>query len=476
MHKEVAQDLGFHIFRKKSWLLIFAFFFIYWAYLIFHTKMVIVFDSIDYENIGRLIYEKGWLEYFRTGPQREPLYPALIALSMTWANILSVDYHLILKIFQVVLLFSTQILMIILLRKLNIRDWIIKTAIFYFGISPAMINAAFSVYYEIMVFPFVAAAVLLASSLWRDIHQIKKYRVILCKTVLFGICFSLLALGRGVFQIVFYFFIIPFCVSTFLFLFKYKVRALWRAVIFIFGAFLIFYSAVSYMKTMNLRYNGERVLCNRHLGIFVASAYKRSQPVTPRIIASNIALIPGFGVCRLFFSQQECEYADWYGMQQFNGEVSQKLAMIPKDRQEPEAVRLVLEKVINHPFQYLFFSIVEALKMPFWESTQIGFVKYPEFLTKIYDNPIMRFGLRLSMGLMTIAAFMFVTFYLWRGNKQNTIILFFVWLMITAYTFCYSLCCVVTRYALPIASMYIVCILFMIDAIINHRDFDNIIN
>lgn len=472
-------NLGANIFRKKTWLLIFVFCFIYWTYLIFNTKMLIVFDSINYENTGRLIYQNGWLNFFQTGPHREPLYPALITMSMAWANLLSVDYQLILKIFQVTLLFSTQILLLLLLRKLNLREGVIKAAVFYFGISPATINAAFSVYYEVIVFPFVVVAVLLASSLWYDIHKKRKYGLVLGKTVLFGICFSLLTFGRGVFQIVFYFFIMPFCVSAFLAFFKLRRLVLRRILIFIFGAFIIFYSTISYIKTMNLRYNGEYVLCNTHLSIFLASAYKRSQPVTPRIIAANIALIPGTGVCRIFFSQQECDYADWYGMDGFRGkEALPSMAVIPKDRLEREVTRLVLEKIIAHPFQYTFFSVVEALKMPFWESTKIGFVSYPEFLAKLYNHPIARFGLRLLFGFLTIVAFVFVTLNLWRlkyqcfsikDNQQNTVTLFFVWLMIAVYTFSYSLCYVLTRYALPIASVYVVCISFTIDAIVRRK-------
>ena len=468
----MVKDLGINIFRKKTWLLIFAFCFTYWAYLIPHTRMIIANDAIDFESSGRLIYQSGWLEFFRTGPHREPLYSALVALSMAWANFLSIDYQLILKIFQLMLLFSTQILLIVLLRKLSVRDGVIKAAVFYFGISPAVINAAFSVYYEIMVFPFVVAAVLIAGSLWSDIHLKRNYGPILWKTILFGVCFGLLALGRGVFQAVFYFFILPFCIFALWALFSRRGFILRRALIFIFAAVIIFYSSVSYVKTMNLRYNGERVLSKNHLFIFLASAYKRSQPISPRIIASNIASIPGTGVCRLFFSQQECEYADWYGMLRFSPEVSQKLGAIPKDRQESEVIRLVAGKVIDHPFQYIFFSIVEALKMPFWESTQNGYVNYPEFLTKFYNHPFVRFGSRLFAGLMTIAAFIFVTFDLWRMRRQHFNPLFFVWLMIAAYIFCYSSCCVLTRYTLPIASMYIVCISVAIDATTRRKNFD----
>lgn len=479
MHKEVAQDLGFNIFRRKSWLLIFALCFVYWGYLIFHTKMMVVFDSIDYENTGRLIYQNGWLDFFRTGPHREPLYPALIALSMALGDFLSTNYQLILKVFQVAFLFLTQILLIVLLRKLKVREGIIKLAVFYFGISPAVINATFSVYCEIVVFPFVVAAILVVSSSWSDIIKKREYKFILGKAILLGACFSLLAFGRDVFQYVFYFFILPFCVFVARAFFRHWTWALRRLLIFIPVVFIIFFTAVTYIKTMNFRYNGKHVLCETHLSIFLGSAYKRSQPISPRIIASHIASIPGTGVCRLFFPQPECDYADWYGSDQFRvTEAVQRMDTIPKDHQEREVFRLVLEKVMEHPIQYIFFSAVEAFKMPFWESTKIGFVGYSDFLTKVYDYPFVKFGLRLFFGLMTIIAFVYVTFDLWRekeksfsmkDNRQEMVTLLFVWLMIASYTFPYSLCYVLTRYALPIASMYIICISVMVNTMISNK-------
>lgn len=71
---------------------------------------------------------------------------------MAVGDLFSVSYQPILKIFQVALLFLTQILLIVLLRQLDVRKGIIMAAVLYAGISPAMINGAYSVYYEIVSF------------------------------------------------------------------------------------------------------------------------------------------------------------------------------------------------------------------------------------------------------------------------------------------------------------------------------------
>lgn len=437
--------------------------------------MIVVFDSIQYENTGRLIYQKGWLEFFRTGPHREPLYPALIAASMALADRFSTNYQLILKIFQVAFLFLTQILLLVLLLRINVRGWIAKGAVLYAGISPGMINAAYSVYYEIVSFPFVVAVVLLASSLWSDVHQKRKYRVIFGKTFLFGVCFGLLALGRGVFEYVFYFFVLPFCITAFFSFFKQRPGALPRVLVFISVACLIVFSITTGMKKLNSRYNGQYVFAATHLSILLGSAYKRSQPLTSAIVGSHIATIPGTGVCQRFFSKEECKYADWFGADGFRvKKVLPMMALIPKDQQEFEVLRLTLEKIVEHPLKYLFFSVVEALKMPFWESTKIGFVSYPTFLTKAYNHPLMRFGLRAFLSFLTIFGFVYVSCYIlrnrWRSAentipRQDIVTLSFIWLMIAAYTVPYALCYVITRYSLPIAALYIACIAFAIKAL-----------
>lgn len=463
------------IIKKNSWYLIFGFCFLYWSWLVFHSKMVIVFDSIHYESVGRLIYQNGWQDFFRTGPHREVLYLALIAVSMAWGKFLSLDYQIILKVFQLLLLFSTQLFLIMLMRKLKIRQVVVKSAVLYFGVSPAVINAALSMYYEIVVFPFVVCAVLLAGSLWADILNGNRIRIIFGKSVLFGACFVFLAFGRDIFQVIFYFFISLFCVFLPGFLSKDRKNAALRALMFILAAFSIFFSSITCLKTVNLRYNGHYLLCGSHLSNFIAGIYKRCQPVTSRIVAAHIASVPGRGVCEMFFSQKECDYADWHGTDLFRTKtVVDILAKIPRELQERQMAFFALKSIAANPVKYLFFSVTEALKMFFWESTKIGFVEYPAALKNLYDNLLVRLGLRLVFGLLTVLAFVFSVFNLkkikfkfFKTQNYQAIMLFFVLFMISVYTILYSTCYVVTRYALPIASLYLACVAFAISAIID---------
>src|SRR3990167_10242285 len=93
-------------------LIIGAFFIsaLYWAYLFFTTRMFISADAIGFERLGDVIYRNGWVEFFKTGPNREPLYPLTIAISMYWADCLNISYQTIQKIFHIFLLFTTAFL------------------------------------------------------------------------------------------------------------------------------------------------------------------------------------------------------------------------------------------------------------------------------------------------------------------------------------------------------------------------------
>lgn len=466
--------------KFKAWLLIFGACFLYWAYLIPNTEMQIIYDSIDYEATGRLIFEQGWLEFFRTGPHREPLYPAVIALSMALAEFFSTQYQPILKIIQVGFLFLGQLFLLALLKRIQVRDSIIKAAVLYIGISPALINAALSVYSEIVSLPFVAAAAWVASVLCGRIRdQTTPTQALWGPSLALGFCLGMLAMGRGVFEYVLYIYLVIAAGYATVIAFQRNGFLLVRFLASMSLVFSIPFLGVAFVKTMNLTHNGSDVFARTHSSIVLASSFKRSQSISAISVGAHLATIPGTGVCRMLFSEKDCRYADWYGTEDLRTTlVKDEFAKIPKDRQRSEVFRLTLERIAAYPLQYMFFSGVEALKMPFWESTKIGFVRYPDILTRVYDNPGIRLGLRLVIGLITLGSLIFATLALWRSRRGRAEkpdcrecmeTLFIVLFMIAAYTVPYSLTYVVTRYALPIAILYVVCIAFTLNSLINQR-------
>jgi hypothetical protein len=134
---------------------------VYWSYLAIVCQTIVVHDSVAFESMAKILYKDGWLEFFRTGPHREPFYLVLIAFSMRVGDLVSLHYFEILKIIQVIFLFITQFLTYKLLQKLKIHEWIMIAGLIYLAISPSMVNTAFNLYSEIIVYPFVLGIILL---------------------------------------------------------------------------------------------------------------------------------------------------------------------------------------------------------------------------------------------------------------------------------------------------------------------------
>ena len=112
--------------KGQLWLLLpFLLSILYWLYLAFVSQMTIAYDGKEYVRLGYLIAHQGWEEYFKTGPNREPIYPFLISTSLHLETTLHIAYQDIQKIIQVTLLFIAQILLYVLLRRLQIKNWVI---------------------------------------------------------------------------------------------------------------------------------------------------------------------------------------------------------------------------------------------------------------------------------------------------------------------------------------------------------------
>ncbi|MDZ4242867.1 MAG: hypothetical protein U1D99_08575, partial [Candidatus Omnitrophota bacterium] len=93
----------------------------YWIYLLFNSRMEIRWDSLEYQSLGILIQEKGWKEYFITGPNREPVYPALVALAMAISNGTAMSDVRVLAMIQLSILFVTQVMTLVLLKRLKVH-------------------------------------------------------------------------------------------------------------------------------------------------------------------------------------------------------------------------------------------------------------------------------------------------------------------------------------------------------------------
>ena len=129
---------------------------------------------------------------------------------------------------------------------------------------------------------------------------------------------------------------------------------------------------------------------------------------------------------------------------------------------------LPLRLKINKNF---YLRVIEGAKMPFWESTQMGFTIYPKMLLNLFENTWFKNGLRLCIALLTIFSLIFLILSIYRnkslffdysqqGQKMQAAL--FTALIIFTFTGMYSLCYVLIRYSIPIDSLYLIAIAYFL--------------
>ena len=139
---------------------------------------------------------------------------------------------------------------------------------------------------------------------------------------------------------------------------------------------------------------------------------------------------------------------------------------------------------MEKPLQFFALTLLESVKMFFWESTQIGFVEYAPWQTKLYAYTPFKNALRLIMSIVSIAAFLGVITIMLKNktslinfvstNKNHTPIMFFTLLIASCHIIMYSLFMTIPRFILPIAPLYLVIITFWINYFCPHSSSRNL--
>ncbi len=427
----------------------------YWLYLGLTTRMNIVFDSIGYESLGRMIYNNGWVSYFTTGPNREPLYPLLVAASMALEHITGMAFAKIMAIFGVMILLLTQALTYKILRLLNIRRGICILVLAYLALSPALNNAAFSLYSEIAALPFILGIILASFYAWDAISQNKRQRALVYGALL-GILLTLATFIKAVFECITPAYLIIFFTTVFL---TGKTKKITTLLLCLTAAVSFFYAPITGYKWLNKQYNGNFAITNRGPWALYGSTARRMEPLTLKRFAEALAFAPGEGVCNSLFGAKECDFWSFRKSDEWGLAKTDELS---RQHLSPEKINAALleasaQKALHNPFQYALLTFVEGLKMFFWESTQVGFVSYPHWLQKIYDIKIFNNGLRLLASLISLIAVLSI----WRQafvSQRSSPIGFLMGVLIFLYILFFSFFFILTRYALPIAPLYLISI------------------
>lgn len=470
---------------KGNKAFIFAFFicFVYWAYLFFFSSMSIVYDAAGYEGLGQLIYKKGWIEFFRSGPNREPLYPLSIAMSMRLADILNISYQKIQTVFQISILFFMQILTLFSLKKFKINETIICIILLYIGFSPTILNSGLSLFSEIAAYPFILGIILVITKSWQEVlNESFKFKNVAILAFALAVLFIFITSVKGIFE-----FVAPLLLLPFMFLgiygaFKKNNKILVKSLSLIIITFFTFFSFMHLYKSTNQKYNGRYAFTDRGDWMLYGTVDRRlSGKFTPKKLFSALAMIPGDGVCNAIYGRDTCYHWTFFKTEELGLKKLAELEShkVPQNEMGRELILLSIQRILKQPFEYALFHMIEWGRVFFWESTQIGFATYPPWLEKLYLFTPFQKGIRLVSGCLCVLSFFFLLFFviknrallLQKGGSADIYqhYFFVLWLMVV-FTQLYAFFCILIRYSFPMIPLYLLsAALFLNFLFINNR-------
>ena len=441
----------------------------YWVYLAFSSSMLIDSDAQTYQKLGAFLSQEGWKAYFQTGPHREPLYPLLIAFSLRLSELCALSYEKTQVIIQIGILFLTQLLIYRVLKKLQVPNALAVGTLFYFGISPAIINSTFSLFSEIITYPFILVTVGIAAESWKALLKNRRSQS-LGYGALLGINLTVLMFSKDIFELITPIFLLPF---IYLFLrslaFKNKTLVI-QTSLFLITIVLIFYPPILAYKHANQTYNGKFTFTNRGAWALYGNTARRMVPANRHQYLTALAYVPGEGVCHSLLGKENCFFWSAISSDNFGHTMLKEWEDVGITPREIDELFIAFTKaeIASNPFQYTFFATLEGVKMFFWESTRIGWVNYPGWLQTIFDIRLFNNGLRFLTAVATMSGLGFLVY--WVGRKRrlilepekgaDTIYLFFLLYFIFAYTVAHSFFFILTRYAFPIVPLYLIAIAY----------------
>jgi len=225
---------------------------------------------------------------------------------------------------------------------------------------------------------------------------------------------------------------------------------------------------------MNKSYNGNfTITYGRGPYHILASSTRRTAPLTKEKFQALLAWTIETDYCVHRFGAEECEY---WGIKDFPSHLRNVVPKnIPPDQVNNYKVKVAKNKIFQKPFQFIFLSGIEFFKMFLWESTTIGFVTYPNWLTKLFIFDPFRYGIKLFLEFTSALSYFYLVFvllthriksHLSNENREKASILFFTFIILSAHMTLYATVLTVTRFALPIAPLFLISIAFSLNKLI----------
>jgi len=457
-------------------IIVFVLSFVYWFYLACTTQMTIIHDAEGFQSLGSMIRDSGLSICYKGDFSREPIYPIIIAASIYISEIFSSNPFSIQVIVQLLVLFLSQWLIFITLKELKVKNIIIFCIVLYVGFSPAFLNSALSSYSEVASYPFIIGIIL------ANIYALKALKTqsrkdIVLSAFFLGMLFVLAAFVKGIFEMIFFVFLAPYIYLLLVFVLKKNKKKVVSIGIFILVVFLTFNSLVVPYKFMKKKFSGDYVITKgRAAYVLYNGAARRAEKMSLKRISSLVVYIIGPGYCNAVFGLDECTFWDTGNLESFmhKDEIQIKLRDAPASDRDKVLIKAAKEKILQHPFQFALLAGIEAYRMFFWESTRIGFVIYPKWLTNLYGNHIIKFVIRFVLGFLCLCATFYLTCAVFKKRKKLFVLddhesllstsgLFILIIIFSNVTVHAILAAAVARHALPIAPLYLIAIAISAD-------------
>jgi len=182
--------------------------------------------------------------------------------------------------------------------------------------------------------------------------------------------------------------------------------------------------------------------------------------------------------CSSVFRDEECNSWNFIAQDNFAETKLIELSLKYKNNNDvnDELMSITKNLIITHPIHYTISSLIDSTKMLYWESTRIGYVTYPGWLSTIFNFVPVVIFFRIFPALVTFLGLLLSSIYLLKNRNQlnssfdhnppQTIIICSIYLMIIPYIALHSLITPVIRYIFPIAPLYLIIIAFCADSLL----------
>jgi hypothetical protein len=444
----------------------------YWLYLLITSQMLIVQDAVPYHKLGVLLHDEGWAAYFVTGPNREPLYPFLIAVSMKISEWTLLRWDSIQKIVQCLFLLNTQILMLTALRRINAHRYLTAFFILYIGISPSLVSCAFSLYSEIASILWPLGIVLLSGYCWTNMAGLGRSRCFYLG-MLMALLFVCLTFVKGIFEMVTTIYMSIFWVRAIMALKRRDRAVFYNLAVFLLTFSFFYYGLTTSYKFLNKSYNKQFTITDRGPRTFYSAATERTEPLNWGKLPAYLSTIPGNEFCFSSFDRPSCLYWSTFKQDGIGGDEIHALDLqgITGDEANRKLMDMGIKRVLLKPVHYFFFTFLEASRIFFWESTHTGFVVYPRWLEDLYGFPLFSKGISILTGVLMACSFYHLMAkartYWGKGLDEGSALIFFSAWMILIFISLLSMCSLILeRYLLTLAPLYIIVMAYFLNGII----------